>query len=92
MKTIKMTILLLVVGFLGNAQVKDISVTFAPIGEYSFWDNKAGLEDGFLVGGKIGFGFGEFIELRGTYLQSLDLKTNFENFGLVNYNHDMSPV
>ena len=61
MKTIKMTILLLVVGFLGNAQVKDISVTFSPIGEYSFWDNKAGLEDGFLVGGKIGFGFGELI-------------------------------
>ncbi len=89
MKTIRMTILLLVVGFLGNAQVKDISVTFSPIGEYSFWDNKAGLEDGFLVGGKIGFGFGEFIELRGTYLQSLDLKTNFENYGLPNYNHDI---
>ena len=87
MKTIKITILLLLAGFLGNAQVKDISVTFSPIGEYSFWDNKAGLEDGWLVGGKVGFGFGEFIELRATYLQSLDLKTNFENFGLPNYNH-----
>lgn len=89
MKTIKITLLLLLAGFLGNAQVKDISVTFAPVGEYSFWDNKAGLEDGWLVGGKVGFGFGEFIELRATYLQSLDLTTNFENYGLSNYNHDI---
>jgi hypothetical protein len=89
MKKINLIVSLLIVGFLGKAQVKDISVTFAPVGEYSFWDNKAGLEDGFLVGGKVGFGFGEFVELRATYLQSLDLKTNFENFGLANYNHDL---
>ncbi len=89
MKTIKIVVLFLFVGFIGNAQVKDISVTFAPIGEYSFWDNKAGLEDGFLLGGKVGFGFGEYIELRGTYLQSYDLKTNFENYGLANYNKNL---
>ena len=89
MKTIKITVLFLLIGLIGNAQVKDISVTFSPIGEYSFWDNKAGFEDGFLIGGKIGFGFGEFIELRGTYLQSVDLKTNFENYGLTNYDHNL---
>ncbi len=81
--------LLLLAGFLGKAQVKDVSVTFSPIGEYSFWDYKAGLEDGFLIGGKVGFGFGEFIELRGTYLQSNNLKTNFEKYELANYNNNL---
>jgi len=82
-------VLLLLAGFLGKAQVKDVSVTFSPIGEYSFWDYKAGLEDGFLIGGKVGFGFGEFIELRGTYLQSNNLKTNFEKYELANYNNNL---
>ncbi len=85
MKTFKIIVIFLLAGYLVNAQVKDISVTFAPVGEYTFWDYKSGLEDGFLVGGKVGFGFGEFIELRGTYLQSYDLKTNFEHYGLANY-------
>ena len=89
MKKIKIIMLFLLIGFLGEAQVKDISVTFSPIGEYSFWDNKAGLKDGFLYGGKVGFGFGEFIELRGTYLQSYDLKTSFENYGLANYDNKL---
>lgn len=81
--------LFLLAGFLGKAQVKVVSVTFSPIGEYSFWDYKAGLEDGFLIGGKVGFGFGEFIELRGTYLQSNNLKTNFEKYELANYNNNL---
>ncbi len=89
MKIIQLTILFLFAGFFANAQVKDVSVTFSPIGEYSFWDNKAGLKDGFLIGGKVGFGFGEFIELSGTYLQSNNLKTNFEKFGLANYDKDL---
>lgn len=89
MKTTKIIVLFLLAGFLGKAQVKDVSVTFSPIGEYSFWDYKAGLEDGYLIGGKVGFGFGEFIELRATYLQSYDLKTNFENYGLANYDKNI---
>lgn len=71
------------------AQVKDISLTISPTAEYTFWDNKAGLNDGLLIGGKLGFGFGEYLELRGVYLQSLDLKTNFENFGLANYDSNI---
>ena len=81
-------ILALVLSAQAYAQVKDISVTFSPAAEYTLWDNKAGIEDGFLVGGKIGFGFGEYIELRATYMQDLDLKTNFEDFGLINYSND----
>lgn len=72
-----------------QAQVQDISVTFSPAAEYTWWDDMAGLEDGTLVGGKLGFGFGEYIELRGLYFQSTDLRTNFENFGLENYSPDL---
>jgi len=72
-----------------TAQVKDISFTFSPGAEYTWWDNNAGFKDGTLVGGKLGFGFGEYLELRGVYLQSLDLKTDFSNFGLSNFDESL---
>lgn len=71
--------------FLGKAQVKDISFTLSPVGEYTWWDDNSGLKDGTLLGGKLGFGFGEYLELRGVYMQSVDLETSFKDFGLVNY-------
>lgn len=80
------TMLLILCAYVGKAQVKDISFTISPAAEYTWWDDKAGLEDNVLVGGKLGFGFGEFIELRGIYLQSLDQKTDFSNFGLTSFN------
>jgi len=70
---------------IGSAQVAGISYTVSPAGEYVFWNDKAGLEDGFLVGGKLGIGFGEFFEVRASYLQGLDLKNNFKDFGLASY-------
>lgn len=75
--------------FVGKAQVKDISFTLSPTVDYTWWDDKAGLEDNILVGGKLGFGFGEFVELRAIYLQSLDLKTSFKDFGIVGYNETL---
>jgi len=79
----------LFVSNIGFSQVKDISFTVSPFAEYTFWDNKAGLEDGALVGGKLGFGFGEYIELRAVYLQSLDMKTRFSNYGFNGYNDNL---
>jgi len=70
------------------AQVRGISYTLAPTAEYVFWNDKAGIDDGLLIGGKLGFGFGEFFELRGTYMQGSGLESNFENFGLTNYDAD----
>ncbi|PIE49626.1 MAG: hypothetical protein CSA39_01650 [Flavobacteriales bacterium] len=67
------------------AQVKDISFTLSPTAEYTLWDDKAGIEDNFLVGGKLGFGFGEYVELRALYLQSLNTKTSFKDFGIAGY-------
>ncbi|TXD65094.1 hypothetical protein [Polaribacter glomeratus] len=86
MKTRQITITLLFLTILvSKAQVKDISFTLSPAAEYTWWDNKAGFEDNLFVGGKLGFGFGEFVELRAIYLQSLDLKTNFKDFGIAGY-------
>lgn len=59
------------------AQVKGISYSISPVGEYLNWEKNTGISNGFMVGGHLGFGFGEFVELRGTYLQSLDMKRNF---------------
>ena len=85
MKKLLHTLLFLLTINFGFSQVKDISFTLSPFADYTFWDNKAGLEDGLLYGGKLGFGFGEYIELRAIYLQSNDLKTNFDNFGLAGF-------
>lgn len=60
-----------------KAQVKGISYSISPVGEYLNWEKNTGISNGFMVGGNLGFGFGEFVELRGTYLQSLDMKRNF---------------
>lgn len=65
-----LAMLFILMSYIGKAQVKDISFTLSPAAEYTWWDDKAGLEDNLLVGGKLGFGFGEFIEIRGLYFQS----------------------
>ncbi len=75
-------LLALLISRLSFSQVAGLSYTFAPSGEHVWWHDQAGLENGLLVGGKLGFGFGEFFELRGSYLQGLNLKTDFTDFGL----------
>ena len=67
-------------GVQAKSQVKDISVTFSPTAQYTFWDNNAAIEDGLLVGGRVGFGFGQNFEIRGIYEQSLDMKNAFGKF------------
>jgi opacity protein-like surface antigen len=81
--------LLLLSPILVLSQVKDISFTLSPFADYTFFDKEAGLENAFSVGGKLGFGFGEYLELRAVYLQSIGLKTNFSDFGLTNYDENL---
>lgn len=69
--------------YAANAQVSGIGYTISPAGEYVWWDDKAGLEDNYLVGGKLGFSFGEYFELRANYMQSLNLKTDLSGFELM---------
>ena len=71
--------------FLGGttfAQVRGVSYTIAPSASYNWFDTQSGLEDAFMFGGRLGFGFGEYVELRATYLQTIDQQTNFGGLGL----------
>ncbi|MBE0392751.1 outer membrane beta-barrel protein [Flavobacterium sp. PL002] len=79
-------LLLLSLSTFGFAQVKDISFTASPFVDYTFYDKQSGLENATSVGGKIGFGFGEYVEIRAVYMQSLGLKTRFSDFGITSYN------
>lgn len=73
------------------AQVDDVSITISPAVEYTIWDDKAGLENGSSLGGKMGFGLGKFIELRATYMRGENLQTNFEKFGLNSFSDELIP-
>jgi hypothetical protein len=79
-------ILLLTLPTVGFSQVKDISFTASPYVDYTFYDKQSGLENATSIGGKIGFGFGEYVEIRAVCLQSLGLKTSFSDFGIAGYN------
>ncbi len=68
-----------------HAQVSGISYTLSPAIQHTWWDDKAGLDNGILLGGRLGLGFGENLELRGNYLRSVDLKTNFKQFGIPSF-------
>lgn len=73
----KKTVILSALAFAGiqaNAQVSDISVTLQPTASYNWFDKNTAIEDGVTVGGRVGFGFGQGLELRGTYEKSVDLK------------------
>lgn len=78
----KILLCILIFSKYSQAQVEDISFTLSPKGEYVWWDNKAGIEDGLMYGGNLGFGFGEYLEIRALYIQSNDLKRDFSQFGL----------
>ncbi len=90
MRLIRTLLVLLAVSIcqMGFSQVRGISYTIAPSYEHVLWNDLAGLENGGLIGGRLGFGFGEFFELRGVYMQSSKLKTNFEEFGLENFDKE----
>lgn len=59
------------------AQVRGISYTMAPLAERVYFDRNAGLENSFLYGGELGFGFGRYVELQALYLFNSDLQTDF---------------
>ncbi len=63
-------------------QVRGVSYTIAPSASYTWFGEEAGLEDAFMFGGRLGFGFGEYVELRATYLQTIDQQTDFAGLDL----------
>lgn len=73
---------LAILGIRANAQVEDISVTVSPTASYNWFDNNTAIKDGLMVGGRVGFAFGEYFELRGLYEKSVDLKNTVNNLDL----------
>lgn len=69
------------IGFNVHGQMKDVTITLQPTASYNWFDSNTAIEDGYMVGGRLGFGFGEAIELRGLYERSLDLKNTVSEFG-----------
>jgi len=67
-----------------NSQVTGLSYTIAPTVEYNWFSDSSGLKNGFLGGAQVGFGFGEFVELRANYQRGFDLQTDITKFGIEN--------
>lgn len=63
-----------------HAQMRDVSVTLQPTVSYTWFDDNAAIEDGVMYGGRVGFGFGEAIELRALYERSADLRNTVDGF------------
>ena len=61
-----------------HAQMKDITVTLQPTVSYNWFDKNTAIDDGVMYGGRVGFGFGEAIELRAIYEKSADLKNTLD--------------
>ena len=65
-----------------QAQPMGVSYTLAPTGQYVFWNDNAGLENGYFYGGAAGLGFGEFFELSGLYLLGDNFETNLSDLSI----------
>ncbi len=62
------------------AQVTGISYTAAPVGVRVFSGDNTGLSNGYLYGGALGLGFGEYLEVSGVYLRSTGFTTEFSDY------------
>jgi hypothetical protein len=60
--------------------VQGVGYRLAPLGGHVWFDGDAGLSDGYFYGGGLGVSFGEFVELGGQYLRSLDLQSDYGRF------------
>ena len=89
MKKSLLLLIVLTVFTQAYSQVRDISVTFAPSANFTWFNDKVGLKNDMGFGASVGFGFGEFVELRTNYLKMKDISTSFENYGLANFDPNL---
>jgi hypothetical protein len=85
---------------LTQAQVTGISYSLSPGVDYLIFEDNAGLKPGYAVGGMLGLGFGQYVELHASYMFGDRYRTDFtrlrggdeivtERLGLLN-NHDIT--
>ncbi len=72
-----LTLFTLVTSLELSAQVNGFSLILSPTAEYTWWDKNISIENTCLYGGKVGFGFGPILELRGYYLKNTN--ANFKS-------------
>lgn len=75
-----------------RAQVSGVSYTVSPTGEYVLWSDDAGLDDGFFYGGSVGLGFGQYLEVSGTYLQGDDFELDLSDSDVFEDNPDLQGI
>ncbi|MBZ9729044.1 hypothetical protein LB467_05045 [Salegentibacter sp. JZCK2] len=80
MKKIITICILILLGANLQAQMRDVTVTLQPTVSYNWFDDNAAIEDGVMYGGRVGFGFGEAIELRALYEKSTDINNTVDSF------------
>ena len=74
----------LLLPFAAEAGAQDLRYSLTPVGQRVLWDDELGLANGWLYGGRVGFLFGDWIELQGFYLRSADeLDTRFGAAGVL---------
>lgn len=64
-----------------NAQVDGVSFTLSPSASYNWWNQNVALKNSPFYGARLGIGFGPYVELRGTFEKSINLKNAFEQKG-----------
>ena len=63
-----------------SAQPQGVGLRLTPSATYVDFSDDSGLENGLLYGGGVGFSFGEFVELTGTYLLGRNFMTDYSLF------------
>jgi opacity protein-like surface antigen len=85
---------------ISNAQVSGVSFSLSPGGDYLIFEDNAGLKPGYAVGGMLGLGLGQYVEVHASYLFGDRYRTDFtrlrggdevvsERLGLLN-NYDVT--
>jgi len=75
-------VLCLVIAYSAIGQVSGLSYTISPLVEYNRFSDNSGLKDGYFGGAQLGFGFGEYVELRANYVQGFNVETDVNNFDI----------
>ena len=62
-----------------NAQVDGVNFTLSPNVSYNWWNKNIALNNAPFYGLRLGVGFGPYVELRGTFEKSVNLKNSLQN-------------
>lgn len=60
-----------------RAQVSGVSFSLSPTADYLIFEDNAGLKNGYAVGGTVGLGLGQYIELQASYMFGDRYRTDF---------------